>query len=145
MKSVVRFRFVWLALLLSATLFTACKKEKDPAPAADLATRVAGKYTYSELSYNGKILPASQTNLKGDVTVTRQTATTVSLALNILTKSANEEFMVLSADGVDVSEATGGEVSFRYQGQQVGTLSGNKLTINGEDESNVPFHLSATK
>lgn len=144
MKHVFRFRFVWLALLLSTTLFSACKKAADPAP-ADLATRVAGQYTFSELSYNGKTLPASQTNLKGSVTLTRSTPTTVAMALDIRLKSTGDEFMVISADNVEVSEASGGEVSFRYEGERIATLSGSKLTINGEDDDNVPFKLSATK
>ena len=144
MKPVYRFRHVWLALLLSAGLFTACKKEADPAP-ADLATRVAGQYTFSELAYDGKTLPASQTNLKGKVDVTRQTATTVAMALDIRLKSTNDEFMVLTADGVDVVDAGSAGISFRYHGEQVATLNNNKLTINGEDDNNVPFRLSATK
>lgn len=144
MKPVVRIRYAWLAILLSASLFTACKKEVEPAP-ADLATRVSGQYTFSELSYDGKILPASQTNLKGKIDVTRQTGTTVTMALDIRLKSTNEEFMVLTADGVDVVDAGSAGVSFRYQGEQVATLSNSKLTINGEDEKNVPFRLSATK
>lgn len=145
MKSVLRFRFVWLALLLSTTLFTACKKQNvDPKP-ADAATQAAGNYTYSELSFNGKTLPASQTNLKGTINVTRQTGSTVMMDLNIRQKSDNGEFMVLSADGIDVSDAGNGTLSFRYEGEQIGTLKGNKLTINGEDEDNTPFTISATK
>jgi uncharacterized glyoxalase superfamily protein PhnB len=144
MKSLIRFRIAWLALLLSAALFTACKKGTDPAP-ADLATRAAGQYTYSELTYDGKTLPASETNLKGNINVTRTTGTTVALALDIRLKSTNEEFMVVTADGVEVAEAGSGDISFRYEGEQVATLKGSKLTINGEDESNVPFRISATK
>jgi hypothetical protein len=145
MKHPFRFRFVWLALLLSATLFSACKKSGvDPQP-ADLATRVAGQYTFSELSYNGKTLPASQTNLKGSVTITRSTASTVEMALDIRMKSTGEEFMVVTADDIEVSEASGGDVSFRYEGERIASLSGSKLTINGEDEDNVPFKLTATK
>jgi hypothetical protein len=144
MKSVLRIRFAWLALLLSASLLTACKKEAEPAP-ADLATRVAGQYTFSELAYDGKTLPASQTNLKGKVDVTRQTGNTVTMALDIRLKSTNDEFMVLTADGVEVVDAGSAGVSFRYQGEQVATLNSNKLTINGEDDNNVPFRISATK
>ncbi len=145
MKPVVRFRFLWLALLLSTTLFTACKKNNvDPQP-ADAATQAAGKYTYSELSFNGKILPADQTNLKGTITVTRQTGSTVMMDLNIRQKSGNEEFMVISVEDVDVSDAGSGNLSFRYDGEQIGTLAGNKLTINGEDDNNDRFSISATK
>lgn len=138
------FRSLLLALLVALS-FTACKKGNDPAPAADVATRVAGQYTYSELSYGGKTLPADQTNLKGSISITRQTASTVSMNLNIRQKSTNDEFMVLSVDGMDVSESGNGDVSFRYEGEQVAVLKGNKLTINGEDDDNVRFSLSATK
>lgn len=145
MKPVVRFRFLWLALLLSTTLFTACKKNNvDPQP-ADAATQAAGKYTYSELSFNGKTLPADQTNLKGTITVTRQTGSTVMMDLNIRQKSSNEEFMVISVEDVDVSDAGSGNLSFRYDGEQIGTLAGKKLTINGEDDNNDRFSISATK
>ena len=145
MKSVLRFRFVGLALLLSTTLFTACKKQNvDPQP-ADAATQAAGKYTYSELSYNGKTLPSDQTNLKGTITVTRQTGSTVTMDLNIRQKSSNDEFMVFSADDIDVTDAGNGNLSFRYDGEQIGTLEGNKLVINGEDDSNVRFTIGATK
>lgn len=146
MKPVFRFRFVWLALLLSTTLFTACKKQNvDPVTPADAATQAAGKYTYSELSYNGKTLPADQTNLKGTINVTRQTGSTVTMALDIRQKSTNDEFMVFSADGIDVSDAGNGSLSFRYEGEQIGTLKGKKLVINGEDDSNVRFTIGATK
>lgn len=138
------YRSLLLALLVAFS-FTACKKGNDPAPAADLATRVAGQYTYSELAYGGKTLPADQTNLKGTITITRQTASTISMDLNIRQKSTNDEFMVLSADGMDVSESGSGDVSFRYEGEQVAVLKGNKLTVNGEDDDNVKFSLSATK
>ncbi|WP_461055318.1 hypothetical protein [Spirosoma arcticum] len=145
MQSVLRFRFVGLALLLSTTLFTACKKQNvDPQP-ADAATQAAGQYTYSKLSFDGKTLPASQTNLKGTISVTRQTGSTVTMALDIRQKSDNEEFMVLSADGIDVSDAGSGTLSFRYAGEQIGTLKGNKLTINGEDDNSTRFTIRATK
>lgn len=123
MKPVFRFRFIGLALLLSATLFTACKKQNvDPQP-ADAATQASGKYTYAELSYNGKTRPASQTNLKGTINVTRQTGSTVGMDLNIRQKSSNEEFMVFSAEDIDVSDAGSGNLSFRYDGEQIGTTS----------------------
>ncbi|RYF74019.1 MAG: hypothetical protein EOO39_09335 [Cytophagaceae bacterium] len=146
MKTVATFSRMVLAFTLSILMFTACKKDNEstPTPTADLATRVAGQYTYSELSYGGSTLPANQTDMKGTIKVTRKTAATVTMALDFRIKSTNEEFLVLTADDVQVTEA-GSEVSFVYQGDRVGVLKGNKLTVNSEDASNVPFGISATK
>ncbi len=146
MNSVFRFRVVWLALLLSTILFSACKKNNvEPVAPADAATQAAGKYTYSELSYDGKTLPANQTNLKGTIDVTRQTGSTVTMTLDIRQKSGNDEFMVFTANDINVSEEGNGNLSFRFDGEQIGALKGNKLTINGEDDNNVRFTISATK
>ncbi|MBO0952596.1 hypothetical protein [Fibrella forsythiae] len=146
MKTVPTFSRMMLAFMLGILMFTSCKKDNDttPSPMADLATRIAGQYTYSELSYGGKTRPADQTDMKGSIVVTRKTATTVNMVLDFRIKSSGEEFLVLSADDVQVTE-TGGEVSFMYQGSKVGILKANKLTINGEDDANVPFGISATK
>ena len=146
MKSATHFTKTMLAFMVSLLVFTSCKQNTDstPAPVADLATRTAGQYTYSELSYGGKTLPASQTDMKGSIIVTRKTATTVNMVLDFRIKSTGDEFLVLTADDVQVTEA-GDEVSFVYQGSTVGKLKANKLTISGEDDANVPFGISATK
>lgn len=84
-------------------------------------------------------------NLKGTINVTRQTGSTVPMALDIRQKSSNDEFMVFTANGIDVSDAGNGNLSFRYEGEEIGTLKGNKLVINGEDDSNTRFTIGATK
>ena len=144
MKTTVRFRFVWLALLLTTTLLVGCKKNNvDPAP--EPAAQAAGTYTYSELTFNGKTLPASQTNLKGTIIVTRESASKVSMDLNIRQKTDNSEFLVLSGGDIDVLDAGSGKLTFKYDGEQIGEWSNNKLTINGVDDSNVHFTIGATK
>lgn len=134
-----------MVLLMGSTLFTACKKNVEPVAPADAATQAVGKYTYSELSYNGKTLPASETNLKGSVTITRETESTVEMDLDIRQKSSNGEFMVFSVDGVDVIDQGSGNLSFKYDGEEVAKLKGKKLTINGVDDDNVKFTIVATK
>ncbi|GAB4019175.1 hypothetical protein GCM10028808_56100 [Spirosoma migulaei] len=89
MQSIIRFRFIWFALLISTTLFTSCKKSSvDPQP-ADLADRVAGTYTYSAFTMNGQTRPASETNLTGKVRVSRETANSVQVAFAITQKNCN--------------------------------------------------------
>lgn len=144
MKTIVRFRFVWLALLLTTTLFTGCKKNTDPI-APDAGAQAAGTYTYAELTLNGKTLPASQTNLKGTITITRESTSKVGMDVNIRQKTDNSEFIVLSGGGVDVLDAGSGKLTFKYDGEQIGELQGNKLIINGVDDSNVHFTIGATK
>ncbi len=136
MKTTFRFRFVWVALLLSTTLFTACKKDgTEPVAPADAATQAAGKYTYSELSYNGKTLPADQTNLKGTITVSRQTNATVMMDLNIRQKSNNDEFMVIEAEDIDVTDKGNGNLSFSYDGEEIAKLNGNKLNPQAGEQA----------
>ncbi|WP_020602193.1 hypothetical protein [Spirosoma spitsbergense] len=144
MKTIVRFRSVAFVLLLTTTLITACKKNND-AVAPDAAAQAAGSYTYSELTFNGQTLPASQTNLKGTITVARESAGKVSMDVNIRQKSDNSEFIVLSGGGVDVFDAGSGKLTFKYDGEQIGELNSNNLTINGVDDSNVHFTIGATK
>lgn len=146
MKQTVHVRFTWLILLMSTVLVTSCKKGNDDSiMPADAATQAAGTYTYSELSYDGKTLPASQTNLQGTIRVTRQTGSTVAMALDIRQKSDNSEFMVVSASDITVADAGKGTLTFSYNGDQIGSLSNNKLIINGEDDNNVRFTVGATK
>ena len=132
-----------LLMLLVALSISACKKDSNE-PSPDLGTRAAGQYTFSELTFDGKTLPASQTNLKGTVSVVRQTATNVSMELNITSKSTNEDFLVGSVDNIDLVNS-GSDVEFRAQGDKVATLSSKKLTIRGRDDNDVEFSIIATK
>lgn len=146
MESGLRFRFVWLTLLLSTTLFTACKKPPiDPVTPVDAATQSAGTYTYSALAYNGITVPADQTTLKGTIRIVRQTATTVSMNLDIRQRADGSEFIVGSLNGVIVTDNGSGKLSLTYQGDSIATIVNNKLTVESEDEKGVSFSLTATK
>lgn len=144
MNTVYRFRFAWLVLLLSATLFTACKKESvEPAAPADLAERVAGTYRYSELTSNGKTVPADETNLRGTVAISRESSEKVTFTFAITLKNGGA-FLDDAIDGISVREANG-EVIYEVDGQPFARGKGNNVMINGYDSANVPFTLTATK
>ncbi|CAN5534801.1 hypothetical protein BH09BAC4_BH09BAC4_16540 [soil metagenome] len=144
MKTLVSFRTALLALLVVASL-SACKKTDAETAAPDLAGRVAGQYNFSELSAGGKTYPASETNLKGNITVTRQTATTVSMKVNLALKSTNETYADDSAENVTVVETSGGTVEFRYNTNVIARANGNKLSIDGAGADGVDLTISATK
>lgn len=67
------------------------------------------------------------------------------MVLDIRQKSSNEEFMVFDVDGVNVTDQGNGNLSFSYDGEEVAKLKGKKLTINGVDDDNFRFTISATK
>ncbi|KAA9340355.1 hypothetical protein [Larkinella humicola] len=138
------FCTVWLVLFVAYS-FTACKKDADPAPAPDLATQTAGLYTYSELAYSTKTVSADHTNLKGTITVTRQTETTVSLDVKIQVKSDGSDFMVVSVDNVELMETSSGAIALHYEGEHVGMVKGNTVKIEGVDDEQVKFTITATK
>ncbi|UFH51839.1 hypothetical protein [Spirosoma sp. KNUC1025] len=144
MKSLLFFRRATLLALLVAVSLSACKKSNsDPAP--DMGARVAGQYNYSELTTGGKTYPASQTNLKGGILVTRESATTVSIELNFQIKSTGETYAEDSASNVTVVETSGGNVEYRYGGNVIAKGSGNKISIEGEGPDGEPLTISATK
>lgn len=145
MKTRLTFRFSAFLVLLFMASLTSCKKGTEVAPAPDLASRVAGTYTYAELTTGGKTYPAGDTNLKGTITLGRQTASTVSIQLAIINKSTNETFADDAAEGVSVTEAGNGNVELRYQGNVIAKVNGNKISIEGEDETGTSFTLTATK
>ena len=143
MSTRLSFRiFTILAILFVASL-SACKKtDTDLNP--DLGARVAGTYTFSELATGGKTYPASETNLKGTITVTRQSATTVSIKMNLLLKSTNEVYADDAASNVSGVE-TGGTVELQYNNNVIAKINGNKLSVEGEDGTGEVFTISATK
>lgn len=145
MKTFVSFRLPVLLMLLVIASLTGCKKGDNTEPAPDVAARVSGQYAFSELAAGGKTYPASQTNLKGTITVTRQTATTVSMQLNIRLKSTNEAYADESAEGVTVSETGSGNIEYQLDGTVIAKGSGNKISIEGEGDDGVAFTLTATK
>ncbi len=144
-KLVIPSRIALFLLLIVASL-SACKKTNDVvAPAPDAASSVAGKYTFSELSYNGKTVSAADADLKGTINLTRQSATTVDMAVDLRAKSDNTEFIVDTVEGVEVADLGSGNTSLRYNGNQVAQIKSNKLTISGKDEDGVAFSITAAK
>ncbi len=144
MKNYLYFRRITLLMLLATAALTSCKKDKD-AVAPDAATSVAGNYTYSELTFNGNTLPAAETNLKGSISLTRQTATQVTINVNLRSKSDNSEFIVENVDGVEVADLGSGSYGLRYDSEEFAQVKGNKLTLKGVDEDGVTFTITATK
>ncbi|MCX6216096.1 hypothetical protein [Spirosoma sp.] len=145
MNNIIDIRFSALLILLVAALVTACKKDDNNAPTPDLGTQVAGMYTYSELKTEGKTYPASDTNLKGTITLTRQTPTTVAIQLAIVHKATNETFADDAAKDVDVVESASGTIELHYNGDTIAKINGSKISIEGEDDAGTVFTLSATK
>ncbi|WP_247237152.1 hypothetical protein [Telluribacter sp. SYSU D00476] len=144
MKNINYFRIIPLLIILMTGVLSSCKKDKDII-APDAATAIAGQYGYSELTYNGKTLPANQTDLKGSVTLNRQTSTQVEISLDIRMKSSNSEFLVGSLDDVEVADKGDGNYSLSYEGEEFAQIKGKKLTFKGEDVDGVPFTIGATK
>jgi hypothetical protein len=134
-----------LFLLVGITSLSACKKDTEPVASGDLGTRAAGTYTLTELSGGGKTIPAAQADLKGSISVVRQTATSVDLNFDIREKSTNDEVLVGSADGLEVSSAGGNKISFKGDNAEVATLDGNRLSIKIEDSNGVDVTFVAVK
>lgn len=143
MKALLFFRRSALLALFFAVFMTACKKS-DSAPAPDLAARVAGQYNYSELTTGGKTYPANQTNLKGGINVTRQSATTISITLNLQLKTG-ETYIDDEASNVTVVETSGGIVEFRYDGDVIAKANGNKISIEGTGPDGKDMTITASK
>jgi hypothetical protein len=96
------------------------------------------------LTSDGKTYPASQTNLKGTIKVTRQTATTVSMDVNLLLKTG-ETYAEDSVDDVTVMEKSGGTVEFRSGSYVIARATGTKISIDGDGPDGNTVTISATK
>jgi hypothetical protein len=132
-----------LMLALSLVIFS-CKKDDEKDPAPDLSTKVIGIYKFSEIAFNGKVIPADESNLKGDIRLVKKTATTVDAELDIRLKSTNEEFMVYDVSDLELSESNG-VVEVVYEGEKVAEIKGKKIMVNGTDEVGVDFTVTATR
>ncbi|WP_420147364.1 hypothetical protein [Spirosoma sp.] len=144
MKSLLFFRRPALLAILFVASLSACKKQ-DSVLTPDLGARVAGQYNFSEASSGGKTYPASQTNLKGGIVVTRESATTVSIELSFQLKSTGETYAEDAADNVTVTETSGGNIEYRYDGTVIARGNGNKISVEGEGPDGAPITLTSTK
>lgn len=147
MKSLLFFRRSALLALFFAASLTACKKSNsDPAPAPDLASRVAGQYTLSEIVTGGTTYKASDTNLKGGINVTRQTSTTISMQLDFRLKSTDETYADGSADNVTVSETGGGNIELlNAKGIVIAKVNNNKISVVGDGPDGKEMTLISSK
>lgn len=145
MKNVFSSKLILVFFALAVT-FSSCKKDREvePAPVPDLATRVSGNYIFSELAFDGRVIPADQSNLKGDIKITRKSETEVNAVLDIRLKSDNEEFMAYDVSGISLKEESG-SVDLIYEGEKVAEIKGKKIIINGTDDVGVDFVLTATR
>ncbi|MBA4850999.1 hypothetical protein [Emticicia sp. BO119] len=134
-----------LGICMMLSLFlTSCDKNKEKDPAPDLATQIEGNYAFTEVVIDGQTIPATQTNIKGSVKITRATETTVDVDLNIRQKTTNEDFLVGKVTGVIASQGSG-IINLIYEGENVGSVKGNKLSIKSVDETDQEFTLVAVK
>lgn len=143
MKNLFNLKHIVAVLILFVSV-SSCKKDKDEVAPADLATSVSGKYIFSELEFEDRTVPADESNLKGDIQITKKTATTIDASLNIRSKSTNEEFMVYDVSGIEVSE-TSGTIDLIYEGEKVAKIKGKKIIISATDDSGTDFTLTATR
>ena len=144
MKNAFNFRHI-ITLLILLVAVTACQDDNDtPAPAADLATSVSGRYVFTELSFQGKTVPAIESDLEGDIRIKKNTANTIDASLDITSKSSGEDFMVYDVTGIEISDESG-TIDLVYEGERVAQIKGKKIIINGTDEAGVDFKLAASR
>jgi hypothetical protein len=141
MKNSFLYRPVLFLLLLVVASMTACKKAPEADP--DLGNRVAGTYTLNELTAGGKSYTGANLPLKGTIEVARESATSVELSIDIRLKADNSEFLNVQGGDIDVIDK-GGELELRSDGEKVARISGNKMYIEVEDDSDV-YTLVLTK
>lgn len=131
-------------LMVLSLLLTSCGKDKENDPAPDLAAKIAGTYSFTEIIFQGETIPAIETSVKGNIKITRATESTVDVDLNIRQKSTNDEFMVELVKGVVVSPGNG-TIDLFFEGKKVAEVKGNRLSVNSADGDDEPFTLVATK
>ena len=144
MKNAFNFKHLFALLMLLVSASACHEDDKTPAPAADLATSVSGRYVFSELSFKGKTIPAIESDLEGDIRIKKNTANTIDASLDITSKSSGEDFMVYDVTGIDISDESG-TIDLVYEGERVAQIKGNKIIINGTDEAGVDFKLTAVR
>ena len=131
------------ALLLLCMSIISCKDDKEE-PAPDLATKISGTYTFSELEFDGQTVPADKSNLKGDIRIIRKTEKTVDAKLDIRSKSTGDDFMVYDVSDIQLSE-DGTTIDLIYDNERVAQIKGKKIIINATDDDGTDFTLTATR
>lgn len=135
------FRTIIIALFFTISL-SACRKEADVE--TDLANRVTGRYSLSRFELNGKTYPIDQTDFVGSMEVVRETATSVTLKMDVKT-SKGVSFMVGTGKNITLTDMDNGEVELTKDGNKVGHGGKNSLSIRGADTEGEPFVITAMK
>jgi hypothetical protein len=141
MKTVPFVRTTLMAVMVISVM-TGCKKEIEPSP--ELSARVTGSYTISKIETGGKTYSAAQTNLKGGVSVTRESDSSVGMDLNITTKD-NGDFLQGSVDGISLTDAGNGEVNLVKDGDSFGKGGNGKVSIKVSDTNDQEMVITLTK
>ena len=137
-----------VALFLIGSL-TACKQQAtEPTPnppASDLSSRVVGQYTLTQVTADGKAYTASDADLKGGIKITRVSASSVALLLDVKTESTNEAVMSTIVNDLTVTDAGNNEVNLVKGSDTIGRGGSSKVTINVKGGDGVAYGLIMTK
>jgi hypothetical protein len=128
-------KLIYLLLILPLT-FTACKKDTEVNP--DLAKRVSGNYTFSSVIIDGKTYDIDETNISGEADLKRETANTVTLALDFKIGKQSNSGNVL---GIELTEAGNGEVELAKDGDYIGTAGNGKFSFKMTDSDGKKFTI----
>lgn len=140
MKTLLKKSFLLLFFIFP--LITACDKDK---PMADLATRASGKYIYTEMIYHEQTIPAGMTSIRGTIIIKKKSPDYVDVTMDIRQKANDDEFMTYTIQNMVLSAGENEHIYFSDEGKRVAQLKGNKLYVNGIDDSEELFTLVATK
>ncbi|OIN60407.1 hypothetical protein BLX24_06180 [Arsenicibacter rosenii] len=141
MKTSSFARTAVMAVLCIAAL-TGCKKETEPSP--ELSARVTGSYTISTIETGGKTYQAGQTNLKGGLTVVRESETSVGIDLNITTKD-NGDFLQGNVSDVSLTDAGNGEVNLVKSGDNFGKGGNGRISVKVSDSNDQDMIITLKK
>lgn len=122
-------RFLLITCFAVASL-SSCQKPEELNP--ELVALVAGEYPFSHVVADGQTYAIGQTNLSGQASVERKSATSVKLAWKY--KRGNSSYSN-SYTGVSLTNAGAGDVELRYSGNLIATVSDGTLYLNVETSS----------
>jgi hypothetical protein len=133
-----------LALSLFAISMSGCKESNVEPEPADLAAKIAGTYTFSEMEWKDRTISASESNLKGTIVITKKGDALIEAKFDLRLKADDIEFMVYEIPNIRVSESSG-MIELYYETDRIGQVTGKKLKISAIDEVDEHFFLSLTR
>ncbi len=111
---------------------------------AELSAKVVGKYTFTSVTEDGKTYPASQTQLAGGVNIIRESATTVTMQLDIHSKT-NEPFLQGTVTNLKVMDTGNNEINL-VNGDDIVAKGGNgKLMVRATYSDGTYIDITVTK